>query len=1041
MGQLFNKEAAFEDALIAALQRKGWGERPVLLYPTEEELIQNWKDILFQNNNTIDCLNGHPLTDGEMQQILTQITDQRTPFNLNKFVNGKTITITRDNQADEAHYGGTVTMRIYDRQEIAGGHSVYQIARQPKFKARQELFAERRGDVMLLINGMPLIHIELKRSGVPVMTACNQIETYSKEGIFSGLFSLIQVFVAMTPEETKYFANPGPDGKFNPTFYFHWEDFNNELINDWQEIAETLLSIPMAHQLIGFYTVPDADDGVLKIMRSYQYIAANKICDRVNRRNWKVKDQLGGYVWHTTGSGKTLTSFKSAQLIALSSPEYKVVFLVDRIELGTQSFEKYKKFSETKDSVQDTKNTNALIAKLKSNTPQDQLIVTSIQKMSNISEESMADRMAELEKIREHKLVIIIDEAHRSVFGEMYPVIRKTFPMALIFGFTGTPIKEENQRNMNTTVSLFGSELHHYTMSDGIRDGNVKGFDPVQVATFRDRDLRRAVALEKAHVQTEAEVFGDEQKERVYYHYMNDVKMIGEENPDGTVVKGIEDLIPSNQYDSDKHRRAVVEDIIENFPRLSRGGKFHAIFATSNIPEAIAYYRLFKELAPGMKVSSLFDPTIDFSGSGAYDKEAALIEIIKGYNELYDKHYKRETFPSMKEDLSKRLAHNEPYQNIASQPDLQLDLLIVVDQMLTGFDSKWVNTLYLDKELKQEGLIQAFSRTNRPFGDDKPFGIIRYYRKVHTMERNIAEAVRMYAGDRPYEVFVDKLPHNLRKLNEIFTEIKELFESAGIENMSALPPLDAEKARFAKLFKSFNDHLQAAKLQGFIWENPTKLDDGSDFNMVVTKEDFDVMIARYKELYEGNGGGTGTPIAPYDIDIHITEVETGRIDYNYMNSRFDKYLKDLNEGNIDPERLQKTLDELHKSYAQLSQEEQYFADLFLHDVQSGDAKLNVCKTFHDYIVDYMNQAQLGKINKLVTYLGLDGELLTEMANSHLNEANLDDFGRYTRLVHSVNKVLARAFFEQREGQRLTPPKVNMKTDILLRRFIIKGEFE
>ena len=218
----------------------------------------------------------------------------------------------------------------------------------------------------MLINGMPVIHIELKKSGVPVSQAYHQIEKYSGEGIFSGLFSLVQIFVAMEPNETVYFANPGPDGKFNPDYYFHWADYNNEPINEWDKVASTLLSIPMAHQLIGFYTVADDSDGVLKVMRSYQYFAASAISDKVSKTKWEAGNQLGGYVWHTTGSGKTMTSFKSAQLIASSKDADKVIFLMDRIELGTQSLKEYRGFADENESVQATENTGVLITKLKS---------------------------------------------------------------------------------------------------------------------------------------------------------------------------------------------------------------------------------------------------------------------------------------------------------------------------------------------------------------------------------------------------------------------------------------------------------------------------------------------------------------------------------------------------------------------------------------------------------------------------------------------------------------------------------------------------
>ena len=380
---IFNKESDFEAALIKILSEKGW-EKEVLKNYSEQDLLRNWANILFENNRDIDRLNDYPLTDSEMQQILEQIEALRTPLKLNGFINGKSVSIVRDNPDDKLHFGKEVSLKIYDRREIAAGQSRYQIVQQPKFPTKSKLLNDRRGDLMLLINGMPVIHIELKKSGIPVSQACNQIEKYSHEGIFSGLFSLVQIFVAMEPNEAVYFANPGPDGKFNPDYYFHWADFNNEPINEWNKVASTLLSIPMAHQLIGFYTVADDSDGVLKVMRSYQYFAASAISDKVAKAKWEGNNQLGGYIWHTTGSGKTMTSFKSAQLIASSKDADKVIFLMDRIELGTQSLKEYRGFADENESVQATENTNVLITKLKSTNPADTLIVTSIQKMSNI---------------------------------------------------------------------------------------------------------------------------------------------------------------------------------------------------------------------------------------------------------------------------------------------------------------------------------------------------------------------------------------------------------------------------------------------------------------------------------------------------------------------------------------------------------------------------------------------------------------------------------------------------------------------------------
>ena len=236
----FDKEADFEQALITALQSNGW-EKQVIQHPTEEQLIQNWADILFENNRDIDRLNDCPLLQEEMDELIEQIKRLRTPLALNSFINGKTVSITRKNPKDTLHYGKEVSLKIYDRMEIAAGQSRYQIVQQPLFPRHQKVLQDRRGDLMLLINGMPLFHIELKRSGIPVSEACNQIGKYAHEGVFTGLFSLIQVFVAMNPDETLYFANPGPDGKLNSDFFFHWADYINEPIYDWRKVASTIL--------------------------------------------------------------------------------------------------------------------------------------------------------------------------------------------------------------------------------------------------------------------------------------------------------------------------------------------------------------------------------------------------------------------------------------------------------------------------------------------------------------------------------------------------------------------------------------------------------------------------------------------------------------------------------------------------------------------------------------------------------------------------------------------------------------------------------
>ena len=1102
----FEKEAEFEQNLIAMLQRYGW-EKEVLHSPTEEDLIQNWANILFENNREIDRLNDCPLNREEMEELLEQIKRSRTPLALNSFINGKTVSLTRKNPKDTLHYGKEISLKIYDRMEIAAGQSRYQIAEQPIFLRRDKILPDRRGDLMLLINGMPLFHIELKRSGVPVQEAVHQIEKYAHEGIFSGLFSLVQVFVAMNPEETLYFANPGPDGSFNPDFYFHWADRNNDPINHWQKVAERLLSIPMAHQLIGFYTVADDSDGILKVMRSYQYYAANKISDQVAKHDWSEKNQLGGYIWHTTGSGKTMTSFKSAQLIANSKDADKVVFLIDRVELGDQSLTEYKAFSDSEEDVQGTDNTMMLIFRLKSMDPKNTLIVTSIQKMSKIKEDAKLNmRTKDLEEMQSKRIVFIVDECHRSSSGEMLITIKETFPKALFFGFSGTPLLEENQRKSLTTADIFGNELHRYSIADGIRDKNVLGFDPTMVSVYRAKDLRKKVALHESGAASEQEALSDPVMRKKYFHFMSqqEVPMAGSLQEDGSYRKGIEDYIGKEAWQTEKYHSAVVTDIMENWLTLSRNNKFHAIFATSSIPEAIQYYKIFRENYPDFKVTGLFDPTIDnVSGEKALDKEDGLREMLIDYNRLYNQSFDLSKYALFKQDVSERLSHKNSYGRIKEEE--QLNLLIVVNQMLTGFDSKWINTLYLDKILLYQNLIQAFSRTNRLYNiNEKPFGSIRYYRMPYTMKQNIEEAVKLYSGDRPEGLFADHLSDNIRHMNLVYEEMKDLFANAGISDMEKLPEDVPAKAKFAKLFREFNNYLQAARIQGFQWdrkeyifskdsedgdilsiqegdrelkekrrgeikeleikeidyleeiklalqkETQEERDKGSAsleaeetkkevLSLLPSEDIFRIMVQRYKELRprakDKEDGEITFPIDPY-----LTEENTGVIDHEYMNSRFQKWKKVLEDPNADPKLLESTLAELHKSFAFLSQEDQKYANLFLHDVQTGDAKLSEELSFQDYIVRYAKDEKSEQIKQVVQYLGISEKMLSDMLRENITEDNLNEYGRFDALKETVDRNKAQDYFSKIEGETLPPFMVNNRVEKLLTDFIFSGGF-
>ncbi|MCR5151942.1 MAG: HsdR family type I site-specific deoxyribonuclease [Prevotella sp.] len=1028
----FLKELDFEKALANFLPQHGW-EPNVIMNPTEEKLIKNWAAIIYNNNRDMNRLGDFPLTDTEMQQIMTQVDALKNPYEVNQFINGGQVVIKRDNQDDKINYGKEVYLTIFNAREVRAGQSVYQIVRQPKFQTKHPLGTTRRGDVMLLINGMPVIHIELKRSGVDVTQAVNQIKKYAHEGIFShGIFSLVQIFVAMTPEKTLYFANPGASSNFSPSFYFHWADFNNEEVHDWKRIGANLLSIPMAHQMVGYYTIADDKDETLKVLRSYQYFATTKIWERVRETNWDDHYHKGGYIWHTTGSGKTMTSFKSAQLVAKANDADKVVFLLDRIELSTQSADEYRGFANADDNVLDTEDTRNLIRVLESDAKDECLIVTSIQKMSRINSDNNIPQST-IDKINKKRVVFIVDECHRSVTGSgresgsgMLLTIKNTFPRAVLFGFTGTPIFPENARGEMTTEVIFGDMLHKYTLASGIPDKNVLGFDLYREDTFQEQEVREAVALRQADPDAESveDIAKDKEKMDIYNKWMNDTDMLK-----------VEDEAKS-LYTTDEHHMAVVQKIVEERPVLSHNGKFHAILATKNIPEAIEYYHLFKEHYPEYNVTAIFDDSIDNNGGVEY-KEDAILEMIDDYNKKFDTTFQQSTYAKYKKDVAKRLAHKMPYQHL--EKDKQLDILIVVTQMLTGYDSKWVNTLYVDKLMQYVDVIQAFSRTNRLFGPDKPFGIIKYFTRPNRMAKNIEDALALYV-DQPLLVFTDKLEANLERINQSFRIIDQLFKAEGIEYYATLPQAEASKKKYAKEFCDMTKRLEAAKMQGFLWEKQEyefqHTNGWVKLKMELDEQTYKILLARYRELFQRGGGSGGDDNDVYQLEAYITETGAGTIDAEYINSKFIKFVKNLYTSGPGSEHVKVAQAELHNAFASLNQRDQRTAQRILHDIESGDLRLSPGKTIYDYIIDYQKRECDQQVYTLAEATGLNITKLQELISNDTTELNINEQGRFDALVQTLDKAKAVDFLKKVTGQDVPKRFVITNMSSIIRRFIL-----
>lgn len=1025
------KEKDFEDQLINKLRAShGWGD--VLMYPTEEALIKNWADIIFQNNKDDKHLNGVPLSNSEMAQVIQQVDNCKTPFERNKLINSPTgeVFIKRDNPKDPSNMGKNVYLRIFNRDAVKGGSTRYQIARQPKFKTAHPLASERRGDVMLLIDGMPVIHIELKRSGVDVSHAINQIKRYTVEGVFDrGIFSLVQIFVAMTPEKTIYFANTGDAEKFNPSFQFHWADFNNNEIRSWQMIAEQFLSIPIAHTMIGYYTIADETDNVLKVMRSYQYNAVNEILKKVATNVWDNHQHKGGFVWHTTGSGKTMTSFKAAELIAHSRTADKVVFVLDRIELSIQSFNNYKGFAGENASVQSADDVRDLVRLLKSSNKEEKLVVTSFQKMGLVNTSNNIAQ-SQIDEINGKRLVFIFDECHRSVFGETLLKIQKVFPNALMFGFTGTPIFEENAKEEKiTTGVLFGDELHKYTIANAIPDGNVLGFDMYKVDTFKESEVRLEVAKNNIGFNDISEIQDDKEKLERYNYWMLDADMIKVESE------------AKKLYMTDTHHLAVVQHIVSERMKLSQQGKFHAMLATKSIPECIAYYKIFKDMYPHYNMAAIFDESIDES-DGSTIKSQSILEMLDDYNKRFGTNFTQSQYGTYKKDVAKRLAHKGAYKAlIAKDHTKQIDILIVVTQMLTGYDSPWVNTLYVDKLMNYVDIIQAFSRTNRLFGKDKPFGIIKYYDRPNTMQRNIDEALQLYV-DQPLYVHVDKLESHLEKINEAFEAIQKVFNAENIPDFSKLPKAPASRNKFADEFNKMTKLINAAKYQGFSWDELEYRFDHSDsyttVKVALDEYTYRVLLQRYRELFERTSGGDGgdDDSEMYEIDAYLTETGAGTVDADYVNSQFTKYAKYLYTEGRDSEMARKAYEDLHSSFASLSQRDQATAMLVLHDLQSGDLRLRPGMTINDYIAEY----QLCEVHRHIRLIseatGINNQKLQDLIELNPNEKNINEYGRFDSLMSTAKSALLPDFFKKVTGKEAPKKIVDKLVKKIIENFVL-----
>ena len=980
-------EAQFEKEVIERLSKHGWTYRQDLDFQSEDALLENWRGLL--NSRNLCRLNQIPLSDGEFSQLKEQIFQVKTPLEAGKLLLDGKLELVRDVAGYENE---KLYLEFFWKHDVGAGLNQYEVVRQIKRNATISGRKDRIFDVTLLISGIPVIHLELKRKGVTVKAAYNQIREYAEADHFSGFYSLIQLFAILNPDETRYFANPGDYQKYNYKYTFAWKDFKNNPINEATGFIEEVLSVPMGHKLVTQYTIQDDAKGTLKVLRSYQIYAIEAILNKLQNPKFDGTKQMGGYIWHTTGSGKTMTSFKAAQLIGNLPKVDKVIFLADRRELTKQTMDEYSSFADSPDEVTDTKNTYGLLKALQSQSG-NKLIITSIQKMRNLAD------LGEQEKITHKHMVFMVDEAHRSTFGKMMLKIKDRFPRAIWFGFTGTPILDENKNEDMTTADVFGDNLHVYSVGDGIRDGNVLAFDVRGSDTKNKNEKRKKVAEYK-----------DPGKGKLYQEWMDRKKKSDLE---------VENQIPEANYACREHYELVVEDMLEKWEDNSTNRLFSAILTVPNISTATEYFNLLKDNSLGLRVTMIYDDS-DRHEDDSLDHRLELEKAILHYNGLFDKSYSLDSLQAYKEDVADRLAQRNEYANL--EESKRLDLIIVVRQLLTGFDAPYINTLYLDKTMEYANLIQAFSRTNRLVDDRKPFGIIEYYRRPERMKDNIQRAFKHYANSEAEGImYVDSYDKNIEKIKETFHNITTLFPQTadGEPDFSNVPAKEEEQKQFVKWMNALEQILIKLRQQGFQWEK-----DLAKINFTHTQ--YLELQARYADLATGTGGGI-PPRGALEINTVLVSGDSIRIDSDYLASLLNELGAKVNNeiSQKATQTTEKLKEQIHQLFNGLRANDRRVAEKILRDVQVG--KIPHIDSFEALLDQYKKEETDHLVQNIVDRFKLTKDDFMELMNSHvLGNDDWNAFNRMDKVVSSVDWNLVGEVFKEKNPTK-SPNKLSLKT--------------
>lgn len=744
-------EAALEAGLIATLQQMDY---EYVQIAEEENLQANFKRQLEVHNRKRLAEHGRTeFTDEEFEKILIHLEGGT------RFEKAKKL---RDLYSLDMADGKRIWVEFLNRQQWC--QNEFQVSNQITVEGRKKC----RYDVTILINGLPLVQIELKRRGVELKQAYNQIQRYHKTS-FHGLFDYIQLFVISNGVNTRYFAN-NPNSGYK--FTFNWTDAANVPFNELDKFAAFFLEKCTLGKIIGKYIVLHEGDKCLMVLRPYQFYAVEKILDKVKNSN------DNGYIWHTTGAGKTLTSFKAAQLVSELDDVDKVMFVVDRHDLDTQTQSEYEAFEPN--AVDGTDNTDELVKRLHSNS---KIIITTIQKLNAAVSKTWYS--SKIEAIRHSRVVMIFDECHRSHFGDSHKRIMKFFDNAQVFGFTGTPIFTENAVDGHTTKEVFGDCLHKYLIKDAIADENVLGF-----------------LVE-------------------YYH-------------------GNEDVEKGNA----NRMEEIAKFILNNFNKSTFDGEFDALFAVQSVPMLIRYYKIFKSLKPNIRIGAVFTYEANNSqddeqtgmGTGQFVSESVgeadeLQAIMDDYNKMYGTAYSTENFRAYYDDINQRMKKKKA--------DMKpLDLCLVVGMFLTGFDSKKLNTLYVDKNMEYHGLLQAFSRTNRVLNEKKRFGKIVCFRDLKS---NVDTSIRLFSNsDNPEDIVRPPFEEVKKEYQQLTTDFLQKYPAP-----KSIDLLQTEKDK-KDFVLAFRDIIRKhAEIQ--IYEDYT--DDADDLGM--TEQQFNDYKSKYLDITVG----------------------------------------------------------------------------------------------------------------------------------------------------------------------------------------------